>query len=174
MCHYTLCGCRSSSIAVAGADRTVYLYDCRSWRTRLRWRSPCKYDIVKLISANDEVSNRIYIAGHDNELFLCDLGLIAAAANDKSAHVSCSGDEGSSRLNASHSRFLMLNVSLLLISVLRSHVCDVVLCICYSIRADSRWMGVASGRVTLPGGGMLRHGKILHHHNVISSLDICR
>jgi hypothetical protein len=40
----------------------------------LNWRSPCKYDIVKLLPASSESRNRgIYVCGLDNEILLCDV-----------------------------------------------------------------------------------------------------
>ena len=79
--------------AAAGADKTVYVYDTRTWRARIKWRSPCKFDIIKLMEARSvcSASNRVddiihqadtiqnsggpfvYLAGWDNEVLLCDL-----------------------------------------------------------------------------------------------------
>ena len=65
---------RDNDIITAGSDRTVQVYDSRNWRLRLNWRSPCKYDIIKLLPASSESRNRgIYVCGLDNEILLCDV-----------------------------------------------------------------------------------------------------
>ncbi len=56
-----------------GADRTIQVYDSRNWRQKLKWRTPCKYDIVKLLPAADEARNGVYVCGLDNEILLCDV-----------------------------------------------------------------------------------------------------
>lgn len=88
---------------MAGADKTVYVYDTRTWKAKTKWRSPCKFDIVRLLfgtaansSASCAIGSRtvgvdgvdwsesggrgresvgpfVYAAGWDNELLLCDL-----------------------------------------------------------------------------------------------------
>lgn len=69
---------------VAGADRNVYIYDTRNWKSLLRWKSPCKFDIIKLIptvshtNVQESIENpanrrAFYMAGLDNEVYLCDL-----------------------------------------------------------------------------------------------------
>lgn len=58
----------------AGSDRTVQVYDARTWRLRLNWRSPCKYDIIKLLpAASDSRARGVYVCGLDNEILLCDV-----------------------------------------------------------------------------------------------------
>lgn len=57
----------------AGADRTVQVYDSRTWRMRLNWRSPCKYDIIRLLPAQGGRARGIYVCGLDNEVLLCDV-----------------------------------------------------------------------------------------------------
>ena len=67
--------CRGEhDILTGGADRTIQVYDSRNWRQKLKWRTPCKYDIVKLLPAADETRNRgVYVCGLDNEILLCDV-----------------------------------------------------------------------------------------------------
>ncbi len=79
-------------VLFAGADRNVYIYDSRTWKSRLKWRSPCKYDIIKIMNAkhdnssnnNDNNSSNVnsnnnshnmlaYLVGSDNEIMLCNL-----------------------------------------------------------------------------------------------------
>jgi hypothetical protein len=62
----------NNSLAVAGSDKIVYLYDSRMMKCRLKWKSPCKYDIVKLLPCCSG-SNQLYVAGRDNEVLLCDI-----------------------------------------------------------------------------------------------------
>ena len=58
-------------VLMAGSDRTVYVYDSRTWKAKLKWKSPCKYDIVKLLPTAS--SPIIYVIGSDNEVMLCDI-----------------------------------------------------------------------------------------------------
>lgn len=65
---------RDNDVIAAGSDRTVQVFDSRNWRLRLNWRSPCKYDIIKLIPASSESRGRgVYVCGLDNEILLCDV-----------------------------------------------------------------------------------------------------
>jgi hypothetical protein len=65
---------RGNDILTAGADRSVQVYDVRTWRPRLNWRSPCKYDIIHLLPASSETRSRgVYVCGLDNEILLCDV-----------------------------------------------------------------------------------------------------
>ena len=68
------CAIRDNDVLCAGSDRTVQVYDARTWRLRLNWRSPCKYDIIKLLpSASNTRSRGVYVCGLDNEILLCDV-----------------------------------------------------------------------------------------------------
>jgi len=77
-----------SDVLVAGADRTVYTYDARAWRSKAKFRSTCKFDIAKLMPAQQLESDSsssssssggattgttYYVAGCDNELFVSDI-----------------------------------------------------------------------------------------------------
>lgn len=70
---WSMC-CKENEVVLAGADRCVYVYDVRTWKSRLKWRSPCKFDIVKVLPSYLSVDKDFYyIAGHDNEVFLSEL-----------------------------------------------------------------------------------------------------
>lgn len=65
---------RENDVLTAGADRTIQVYDSRTWRPRLNWRSPCKYDIIRLLPASSQSRSRgVYVCGLDNEILLCDV-----------------------------------------------------------------------------------------------------
>ena len=61
-------------VLTAGSDKTIQIYDSRNWRLKLKWRTPCKYDVVKLLPACDTTRSRsVYVCGLDNEILLCDV-----------------------------------------------------------------------------------------------------
>jgi hypothetical protein len=58
----------------------VRVLDGKTWRSRVKWRAPNKYDIAKLLLAPPSVSAAVsgsplplYIAGRDNEVLLCNV-----------------------------------------------------------------------------------------------------
>jgi hypothetical protein len=63
---WTICA-RDYSVLVAGADRNIYAYDNRTWRSRVKCSSPCKFDIVKLLPSSLSTSH-FYVGGLDNEI----------------------------------------------------------------------------------------------------------
>lgn len=88
-----------NDVLVAGADRTIYSYDARTWRSKAKFRSTCKFDIAKLMPAGtkhpfgagegSEVTNVIttettyFVAGCDNELFVSDIKQIMPHSQDR-------------------------------------------------------------------------------------------
>lgn len=66
------------SVVASGSDKVVRLLDCKTWRTRVKWRAPNKYDIAKLLEGPPSTSPTtsplpLYIVGRDNEVLLCNV-----------------------------------------------------------------------------------------------------
>lgn len=101
----TYCGCRDNgnTIVTAGSDKIVCIYDSRMLKCRFKWRSPCKYDIAKLIachspprspvggaddaqqlSSQERHKHLMYVAGRDNEVLLCDIEINDIKVRSKS------------------------------------------------------------------------------------------
>jgi hypothetical protein len=62
----------------------------KTWKSRIKWRTPCKYEAVHLLTGHqdqapqDEESwERIYVAGRDNELLLCEVPVETMNGNRK-------------------------------------------------------------------------------------------
>jgi WD40 repeat protein len=55
-----------NSVAVAGVDATVYVYDARTWSVKSRYLTPAKYEITGVFI--DEVNQHCFTAGMDNEV----------------------------------------------------------------------------------------------------------
>ena len=71
---WTICASIDYDVLVAGADRNIYVYDQRNWKTKVKCCTPCKFDVVKLIPSFVKKDN-YYVAGNDNEIFLYDISL---------------------------------------------------------------------------------------------------
>ena len=56
-------------LLAAGADRTVYGVDMRTWKIAHRWRSPLKYEAIGL-ALSPSMPSTCYVAGLDNDI-LC-------------------------------------------------------------------------------------------------------
>ncbi|KAJ4700968.1 Guanine nucleotide-binding protein, beta subunit [Melia azedarach] len=65
---YAVCSSSTGNIAVAGADRTVTIYDPRRWSALSRWVHCSKYEITGLAFSSID-SNYIYVQGVDYEVF---------------------------------------------------------------------------------------------------------
>ncbi|KAH9691718.1 hypothetical protein KPL70_016198 [Citrus sinensis] len=65
---YAVCSSSTGNIAVAGADRTVTIYDPRRWSALSRWVHCSKYEITGLSFSSID-SNYIYVQGVDYEVF---------------------------------------------------------------------------------------------------------
>ncbi|XVF64303.1 hypothetical protein PTKIN_Ptkin09bG0158000 [Pterospermum kingtungense] len=65
---YAVSGSSTGNIAVAGADRTVTIYDPRRWSALSRWVHCSKYEITGLAFSSLD-SNYIYVQGVDYEVF---------------------------------------------------------------------------------------------------------
>jgi len=104
-------------VATAGSDRTVYVYDTRTWKAKMKWRSPCKNDILHL-TPGTLTRQHVYVGGSDNELLLCDLTAGAAGAKaDLDFGPTHAALPSSSKLRLSHHR---------------------------GIRAEAKWLGIDS------------------------------
>jgi hypothetical protein len=72
-----------SSVAITGAEKTVQILDMKTWKSRTKWRTPCKYEGVHLMrslltQSDPQVAStreRLYVAGRDNEVLLCEIPL---------------------------------------------------------------------------------------------------
>ena len=59
----------------------IRVLDGKTWRSRVKWRAPNKYDIVKLVRgpADTRASSSnllpLYIVGRDNEVLYCNIPL---------------------------------------------------------------------------------------------------
>lgn len=65
---YAVASSSTGNIAVAGADRTVTIYDPRRWSALSRWVHCSKYEITGLAFSSID-SNYIYVQGVDYEVF---------------------------------------------------------------------------------------------------------
>lgn len=65
------------TIAVMGAQGSVWLYSINGWKTRGTWFAPAKYDLTGLVL--DDVNKRIYVSGADQEILG---GVYAGGAGD--------------------------------------------------------------------------------------------
>ncbi|XP_031282112.1 uncharacterized protein LOC116140656 isoform X1 [Pistacia vera] len=65
---YAACGSPTGNVAVAGADRTVTIYDPRRWSALSRWAHCSKYEITGLAFSSIN-SDYIYVQGVDYEVF---------------------------------------------------------------------------------------------------------
>ncbi|CAE7633636.1 unnamed protein product, partial [Symbiodinium microadriaticum] len=64
------CG-QGFQVVAAGSDRVVRVLDSKTWRSRVKWRAPNKYDIVKLLPGPcpaESSSVSLYLTGRDNEV----------------------------------------------------------------------------------------------------------
>jgi hypothetical protein len=123
---------------LGGADRNVYVYDIRKWKCRLKWKSPCKYDITKLLLVNSAGNNNIsrashfFLGGGDNEVLQCDSAAkylqLGGAEASKSSDEAIKPDSSSSSLPASHAN--LPASSKLRLSHHRG------------VRSESRWAGL--------------------------------
>ena len=69
---WTLCPSRNGTeILAAGSDRNIYIYDVRNLSKKLKCSTPCKFDVVKILSSS--VADKYYVCGHDNEVLVCDI-----------------------------------------------------------------------------------------------------
>ena len=70
---WTLCmNQRRNEILAAGSDRNIYIYDIRNLNNKLKCSTPCKFDIVKILSSSS-LTDKFYVCGYDNEVLLCDV-----------------------------------------------------------------------------------------------------
>lgn len=88
---WTVC-LAGGDVLVAGADRTVYTFDARTWRPKAKFRSTCKFDIAKLMpsqlaggssSGTESQGTSYFIAGCDNELFVSDIRQIMPHSQER-------------------------------------------------------------------------------------------
>ena len=62
----------------AGTEKTVLAIDTRTWKSLIKYKTSCKYPIIKLLSSYYNYSNSneyVYVAGHDNELLRINMTL---------------------------------------------------------------------------------------------------
>lgn len=64
-------GSDDHTVLMGGQDKTVYVYDARTWKIRSRWRCPLKYEIIGLQHSTSE-KNACYAVGLDNEVICGD------------------------------------------------------------------------------------------------------
>lgn len=75
-------------MGIIGAEKALQILDMKTWKSRIKWRTPCKYDAVYLLkgcskSGNANNNEQVYIAGRDNELLLCEIPLDNLSGNQK-------------------------------------------------------------------------------------------
>lgn len=68
---------KDNAVAITGAEKNLQILDMKTWKSRNKWRTPCKYEAVHLMQQqaphSEESCERIYVAGRDNELLLCEV-----------------------------------------------------------------------------------------------------
>lgn len=84
-------------IAASGSDKTIRIYDCRTWKTITKWKAPHKFDVVKMLPSSNS-SLQLYVAGRDNEVLLCDVDAQVLESKHRRAEKSATGGNESKKL----------------------------------------------------------------------------
>ena len=65
----------------------VRILDCKTWRSRVKWRAPNKFDIVKILPGPTAPGMLpLYLTGRDNEVLLCNVQLPAKQQDQRQGH----------------------------------------------------------------------------------------
>jgi hypothetical protein len=139
-------------VAITGAEKTIQILDMKTWKSRTKWRTPCKYEgvhLMKGLSPNtaDQTREQIYVAGRDNELLLCEIPLENAngaqkkrkRAAESSANKSPDDAEGGGVIQVEEPE---LSSAAPLVSGSLSNVSKLRLSHHRGVRAEASWCGL--------------------------------
>lgn len=127
---WTICA-RDYSVLVAGSDRNIYAYDNRTWRSKVKCSSPCKFDIVKLLPSSLSACH-FYVGGLDNEVLQVEISSLhnEGSTKDRESKESIGPPAKKMHVDSSEGAVLSLSTS----KLKESHE--------KGFRAESRWLGI--------------------------------
>ena len=71
----------NTEVLAAGSEKQVYVFDMRKARPVAKWNTPSKFPIISLLPSTS-AGEKMYLAGHDNELMCMDPSQMAQFQSD--------------------------------------------------------------------------------------------
>jgi hypothetical protein len=71
----------NTEVLAAGSEKQVYVFDMRKARPVAKWNTPSKFPIISLLPSTT-AGEKMYLAGHDNELMCMDPSQMAQFQSD--------------------------------------------------------------------------------------------